>query len=246
MKIACYLRNVTVFEQVKEALVRAGFESVHFASETDLLRTLRRRGFDLIIIDIAIVPGRDDSIFSWLNCRSGDRTPTLVLSTTRSAELVALALDNGADDFLVRPFEAIELTARVNALIRRCTPTNMRRTIEYAGFSLNRETAKFSYNGISINLTPREFSMAWLFFSSPGVYISRDTIGAVIWSTDSEIAGRTIEQHVYKLRKKLQIDDKKPVVMIRTAYNQGYRLEVCNTDGIRMPASDDLSDHLPD
>lgn len=244
MTIACYLRNATVFEQIKDALARAGFESVHFASETDLLRNLRRRNFDLIILDIA--PGRDDNIFSWLNCRSGDRTPTLVLSTTRSAELVAMALDSGADDFLVRPFEAIELAARVNALLRRCAPTNMRRTIEYAGFSLNRETAKFSHRGVPINLTPREFSMAWLFFSSPGVYISRDTIGAAIWSTDSDIAGRTIEQHVYKLRKKLQIDDKKPVVMIRTAYNQGYRLELCGTDNLAAAGADELPGHLSD
>lgn len=246
MKIACYLRHEAIYQQVKEALARAGFETAHFSTETDLLRALRRRGFDLIIIDIASTPSHDDSIFSWLNYRSGNRTPTLALSAIRSAELVALALDNGVDDFLVRPFESIELTARVNALIRRCAPTDMRRAIEYAGFSLNRETAKFSYNGISINLTPREFSMAWLFFSSPGIYISRETIGAVIWSTDSDIAGRTIEQHVYKLRKKLQIDDKKPVVMIRTAYNQGYRLEVCNTESIRLPPGDDFSDHLPD
>ncbi|NQE46980.1 histidine kinase [Herbaspirillum rubrisubalbicans] len=244
MKIACYLRNPAVYTQVKEALMRAGLEPVHFTTETDLLRALRRRGFSLIIIDITVAPGSDDNIFSWLNYRSGDRTPTLVLSPTRSAELAALTLDSGADDFLVRPFEVIEFTARVNALIRRSAPTASRRTIEYAGFSLNRESTRFSYQGTPINLTPREFSMAWLFFSSPGVYISRDTIGAVIWSTDSDIAGRTIEQHVYKLRKKLQIDPNRPVVMIRTAYNQGYRLELCKD---ASPTSDtaDPNDYLP-
>ncbi len=70
--------------------------------------------------------------------------------------------------------------------------------------------------------------MAWLFFSSPGTYISRETLGTVIWSTDSEVAGRTIEQHVYKLRKKLLIDGRQ-VVVIRTAYSQGYRLDLYDT-----------------
>ncbi|WP_034300974.1 response regulator transcription factor [Herbaspirillum sp. RV1423] len=229
MKIACYIRNVSVFEQVRTHLIRSGFEVTHFDSETSLLRTIRRTAFDLVIIDIAVIPRDDDSIFSWLNFRSGsgDRTPTLILSPLRNADLVALALDNGADDFLLRPYEPVELVARTNALIRRSAPPNLRRTIEFAGFQLNRETAHFSFYGKQISLTSREFSMAWLFFSSPGVYISRETIGAVIWSADSEVAGRTIEQHVYKLRKKLVVDNEQ-IVMIRTAYSQGYRLELCN------------------
>ncbi|EJL88954.1 response regulator with CheY-like receiver domain and winged-helix DNA-binding domain [Herbaspirillum sp. CF444] len=226
MKIACYIRNTTVFEQVRATLIRSGFEPAHYDSETALLRSLQRNTFDLIVIDIAVMPRDDDSIFSWLNFRTGNRTPTLVLSPLRNAELAALALDSGADDFVVRPYEPIELVARINALLRRCAPVNIRRTIEYAGFSLNRENAKFTYLDRPISLTSREFSMAWLFFSSPGIYISRETIGAVIWSADSEVAGRTIEQHVYKLRKKLVVDGE-PVVMIRTAYSQGYRLEMC-------------------
>ena len=152
----------------------------------------------------------------------------MILSAICNAELVASALDSGADDFLVRPYDAVELIARMNALLRRCASSNTRRMIEFFDFSLDRETAKFRYRDIHISLTPREFSMAWLFFSSPGIYISRETIGSVIWNTDSEIAGRTIEQHVYKLRKKLQIDSKQ-IVMIRTAYSQGYRLELCSS-----------------
>ncbi len=233
MKIACYIRNAAVYDLVRTTLNRSGFDTSHFDTETALLRTLRRHTFDLIIIDIPMIPRDDDSIFSWLNFRSGDRTPTLILSPNRSADLVALSLNNGADDFLARPFEAIELIARIKALLRRCAPPTMRRMIEYEGFILNRETAKFSYQGTPISLTPREFSMAWLFFSSPGVYISRETLGTVIWSADSEIAGRTIEQHVYKLRKKLQIDGKQ-IVLIRTAYSQGYRLELAMNENIQQ------------
>ncbi|MGC4242426.1 MAG: response regulator transcription factor [Herbaspirillum sp.] len=224
MKIACYIRNTSVFEQVKAAVARAGFQPTQFDSETMLLRTLKRKPYDFLIVDLPSPPVAGDSIFSWLGMRSGDRIPSLVLAPRRNGELVAQVLDGGADDFLERPFEQVELVARINALMRRCAPQGSKRSIEYAGFSLNKESAKFSYQGRPISLTPREFSMAWLFFSQPGVYISRETLGTVIWSADSEIAGRTIEQHVYKLRRKLQIDGRQ-VVVIRTAYSQGYRLD---------------------
>lgn len=224
MKIACYVRNVSVFEQVKAALVRAGLVPTHFDSETTLLRTLKRKAFDFVIIDIASSSQAENSIFSWLGIRSGERVPSMILSPHRDAEFVAHALNSGADDFLQRPFEAVELIARLQAVIRRCAPQQNRRTIEYAGFSLDREAGKFRYRGTEISLTPREFSMAWLFFCSPGTYISRETLSTVIWSAGSEVAGRTIEQHVYKLRKKLMIDGRQ-IVVIRTAYNQGYRLD---------------------
>ncbi|MDB5770341.1 MAG: transcriptional regulatory, terminal family protein [Burkholderia sp.] len=109
--------------------------------------------------------------------------------------------------------------------MRRSGRRQARRIIELSGFTLDGETSRFSYQGVAIEITPREFTMAWLLFSSPGVYISRETIGAAIWGVGSEIAGRTIEQHVYKLRKKLQLGAERGV-SIRTAYSHGYRLEL--------------------
>lgn len=226
MKIACYIRNAAVFESVQNVLVRGGLECIHFDSEAGLLRNIRRNVVNLIIIDIGTEPREDDGILAWLNQRIGDRTPVLIISSVRDAELAALALNSGADDFLVRPCEPVELLARANALMRRCMPAQTRRSLELAGFNLDLETSKCTFEKTPIELTPREFSMAWLLFSSPGIYISRNTIGAVIWGADSEVAGRTIEQHVYKLRKKLQSHATQSV-MIRTAYTQGYRLEVC-------------------
>jgi len=226
MKIACYIRNPAVYDNVKDILSRTGYECTHFTSEATLLRLIKRSDFGMILIDLGSEAREEDSgILSWLTLRTGDRTPVFALSPIRNAEFTAMVLNSGAEDFLLRPFEAVELTARINAVMRRCAPPVTRRAIELAGFTLDRESGKFSYENQPITLTPREFSMAWLFFSSPGIYISRETIGTVIWSADSEVAGRTIEQHVYKLRKKLQVAEK-PVVIIRTAYTHGYRLEL--------------------
>jgi DNA-binding response OmpR family regulator len=229
MKIACCIANAAVSANVSAILAGANHECVLVDGEAALLRTVRRSGFDMILIDIGAHPRDDNGILAWLKLRTGDRTPVVILSPLHSPELAALMLNSGADDFIPRPFEAVELTARIEALRRRCMPANAHRIIRFAGYQLDRDSARCTFEGEPLDLTPREFAMAWLFFSSPGIYISRETIGAVIWSADSEVAGRTIEQHVYKLRKKLQTGERR-AVMIRTAYSQGYRLERCDAD----------------
>jgi DNA-binding response OmpR family regulator len=225
MSIAAHIRNETVLDQVRQVLLRAGFKCENFATEIAFMRGIRRNNFDLILIDVPTEPKDEDPIPSWLNCRAADNTAVMVTSAVRNPFMAAMLLNCGADDFIVRPFEPIEFIARVHALLRRTKRRRANPTIELAGFSLERDAAKLSFRGAAIELTPREFSIAWLLFSAPGIYISRETISLTIWNADSEIAGRTIEQHIYKLRKKLQLGPERGVIL-RTAYNQGYRLEV--------------------
>lgn len=224
MNIACHIRDAALFDQVQGTLARTGLKCERFASDTALLRTIQSRSFSAIVVDIGAGLHDQEGIFTWLNCRSDDSTPVVVLSPIYSADLLAMALAGGADDFLVRSFNPAELIARINALMRRCNQRSARRVIELGGYLLDREASSISYQGTPIEVTTREFTIAWLFFSSPGVYVSRQTIGNAIWGVQSDIIGRTIEQHVYKLRKKLQTGPERGV-MIRTAYSKGYRLE---------------------
>ena len=115
----------------------------------------------------------------------------------------------------------------MQAVLRRYRPKTARRSIELGGFLLDRESRRLLDNGVPVALTSREFTMAWLLFSSPGMYFSRDAISVSIWGVDSDVASRTIEQHVYKLRKKLHLCEERGVI-IRTAYTHGYRLELCS------------------
>ena len=244
MSIAAHIRNETFLGQVRQVLLRAGFKCENFPTEIAFLRGIRRNNFDLILIDVPAEPKDDDPILSWLNCRTGDNTAVMVTSSIRNPFMAAMLLNCGADDFIVRPFEPIEFIARVNAVLRRTKRRQVNPTIELAGFSLDRDAAKFTFQGTVIELTPREFSIAWLLFSAPGIYISRETISLTIWNADSEIAGRTIEQHIYKLRKKLQLGPERGVIL-RTAYNQGYRLEVMerSTDTTSSDTSPQLSEN---
>lgn len=222
--IGCYVRHEALYAKLKPVLVQAGFECERFATENALSRMLGRRNFELLIIDIGSHLDESADFVSWLNCRTGDSTPVIALSSSDSPDLAALALNAGADDYLHGQFEAVEAIARIRAVIRRHRPTAARRTIRLGAFVLDRDASTVVFEGETIELTPREFMMGWLFFSSPGVFISRSTISTSIWSADSDVAGRTIEQHVYKLRKKLALGPERRVI-IRTSYSQGYRLE---------------------
>jgi DNA-binding response OmpR family regulator len=119
----------------------------------------------------------------------------------------------------------MELLARIKAVLRRSgTACRARTRIEWAGFTLDRNEGSLLDRGQPVKLTPREFALAWLFFGSPGRCLGRDAIGLAVWGADKDVANRTIEQHVYKLRRKIKLGHSRGVVL-RTSYGQGYRLE---------------------
>lgn len=101
--------------------------------------------------------------------------------------------------------------------------------LQEAGFTFDRKRHKAYDRGALIDLTPREFDLAWLFFSSPGTFHSYEGLSAAIWGVDSSIAKRTVEQHIYTVRKKLNLSRERGA-WIFTRYTKGYKLEVeCNS-----------------
>jgi DNA-binding response OmpR family regulator len=194
-----------------------------------MMRALWRYDYDLVLAEMGPEPSDSERVLSWFGCGAAVSAPIIVLSSIRSPARIAVTLNAGADDFIHLPFEPVEFSARVQAVLRRCDRRIMRQSIELVGFALDKDSERFLDRGKPIELTRREFAMAWLFFSMPGTYISREKISNVIWGTSSEVASRTIEQHVYKLRKKLQLGAERGVI-IRTAYTQGYRLELLRHD----------------
>lgn len=225
MRIACYIRCDKVFEEIHAVLARAGFDCERFHSEIPLLRRMRRQAFELILVDTEGDPMDEKRIYSWLNCRTGETTPVVLLSSVHCARTIALSLEAGADDFISRPVDPDVLIARLHAVVRRTSRKSPRRIVEMLDFTLDKDACRLLDRGVEVDLTPREFAMAWLLFSSPGVFLSRETISVAIWGVECEIARHTIEQHVYKLRKKLNLGAERGV-QIRTAYTKGYCLEL--------------------
>jgi DNA-binding response OmpR family regulator len=237
MRTACYIRSDAAYEELHEVLETAGFACQRFLSETSLLLTLRRQSYDLILVDTESLDER--SFYSWLGCRTGETAPLVLISPASSGSQIASALNAGADDFIRRPVDSTELIARLHAVLRRYHKTTIRCKVELLGFALDRGASRLLDRGVPVDLTPREFAMAWLFFSSPGIYLSRETISAMIWGVESGIANRTIEQHVYMLRKKLNLCAERGV-RIRAAYTKGYRLELVDDAALGRADSEPL------
>jgi DNA-binding response OmpR family regulator len=157
--------------------------------------------------------------------------PVILLGSHWSAQRVARALEAGADDCVGQPLDRVECMARIRAVLRRSRVSRRARTcIDLAGFTLDRLSGTLQDRGVAVRLTPREFSLAWLFFSHAGERLARDAIGFAIWGAGKEVASRTIEQHVYKLRRKVPLNDDRGVA-IRTSYGRGYRLDVVERKG---------------
>jgi DNA-binding response OmpR family regulator len=237
MRIACCSRDHFLAAKLARLMARERFECEVFRDESDLMRVLRHcSGIDLALIDV----GRDatvtESVLSWLGCRSGNGLPVLLLAAEWQAQSVAMALDAGADDCIAKPFDDVELMARVKAALRRSRSGDPASSgIEVAGFVLDCSNLSFVDRGVAVELAPREFALAWLFFSNPGQVMVREAISLAIWDTGKEVASRTIEQHVYRLRKKIGLDATRGVI-IRASYGHGYRLDVCEDRWRRAPA----------
>lgn len=223
LSIACFIRNDSMYEPVLDVLVRHGFHGVRFTDEPALGQALAGGVANLVLADVE--DASESAIATWRSCRFPEHIPVILLSFVSDDRMMINALDAGADDLIVISIEPDEFAARLKAILRRYRMEVPRHTVTLAGFEFDMESAMTLDNGKLVELTPTEFALAWILFSFPGQYLSRDLLSLAVWGRSGDIAGRTLEQHVYKLRRKLNLNASRGV-QIRAAYNRGYCLEV--------------------
>lgn len=209
-------------EHFRAELAGLGFDTTPFASVANLLRHWRRGDGGLLFIDVDL-PGEDwPAVIAQLHEVSPRRT--VVIGVGASAPSASVALDAGADEFVAMPCRAPELAARVQAALRRADPGRAADTSLSCGpCALDVAARKLVAPRGSVALTSRETALARCLFQSSGGLVSRRRL-AHIWEAEEDIAGRSIEQHVYQLRRKLKrcVGD---AVVLRSVYARGYQLE---------------------
>jgi DNA-binding response OmpR family regulator len=182
-------------------------------------------------IDLVIVDAEDLKIDRWalggLRERGPKHAPSVfALATWADPARAARWLNAGVDDLVFGPLEPQEFRARVLAVLRhRHARSSSSERLQLAGFELDRRREILADQGKPVELTRREFALAWLFFSQPNTVLSRGHISHAVWGAEPELAGRTMEQHIYRMRAKLQLNELRGVV-VRSIYAQGYRLEL--------------------
>jgi len=180
---------------------------------------LRVQQYDVVVLDLNL-PGLDGlDVLANMRSRS-DNTPVLVLTARDHISDRVAGLDLGADDYLTKPFELIELEARVRALLRR-NSENKSPVIELGTLSFN-SVARTTHIGSQVlDLPKREFCLLELFISKIGQVISKDQIADGLANFDEDVTSNAVEIYVSRLRKKIQISG----INIKTVRGLGYLME---------------------
>ncbi|PKN46243.1 MAG: DNA-binding response regulator [Deltaproteobacteria bacterium HGW-Deltaproteobacteria-17] len=178
------------------------------------------RKFDLIILDLMLpdIDGLD--IIRTLRGR-GDSTPILILSALGDVDVKVQGLQAGADDYMTKPFELLELLARVTAILRRRFGST--RVVTFGDVEVFPEERKILRAGKVVHLTPREFDLLNWFIQNPRQISSREFLLSEIWQSGTDATERTVDNFVMTLRKKLD-NPRKPRHFI-TVRGFGYRFQ---------------------
>lgn len=194
-----------------------------FAGELPLMRAMRTTTYDLVLIDSQNSSMLMSALLQWSNCNAALRMPTIVLTPFPNWNAMLRWIKAGATDVASR-FDLEEIRLRAHIAIQREKSQSNADVITLGSYELRKDIRTVTVDGAEIALTPREFAMAWLFFSNVGKFLSRAQIAAGVWGSCEDIAARSIEQHIYRLRKKLRLSGKSGP-RLKTVYALGYKLD---------------------
>ncbi len=178
--------------------------------------------YDILVLDW-MMPGESGVDACRRLRKDGYERAILMLTARDSVEDRVTGLDAGADDYLVKPFEFVELLARLRALGRRSTQKIQQDVVEVGGFTLNRTAKVLKKANQVIQLSPREFQIFDLLAQNLGIVVPRDIILDRIWGLESDVSSNNIDSYMKILRKKLDTGDGRTI--IKTVRGVGYKLE---------------------
>ena len=185
------------------------------------LQRLKEEEYDLLICDI-MMPRKDGFQVVKEIRDQGSNIPILMLTARAETDDKVLALDNGADDYLTKPFEVKELLARVRALLRR-KATTVREAHRFANFTLDYDTFEIVVGDKKIHLTNKEYLLLETLISHHDTLLSTERLMESVWDYDSEADISVVWAYITSLRRKLENVGAKAV--IKAVRGQGYRLE---------------------
>jgi DNA-binding response OmpR family regulator len=210
--------------EIVAALVDHGLRTAHAATGIEALQKARATNYDAIILD-RMLPGGLEGLEVLAALRgNGVTTPVLILSALSAVTDRVRGLRAGGDDYLTKPFDFLELTARVDALIRRPSAGVGRQEVELLVGDLHMDLITRSVRrvGRPIELLPREYMLLKHFMHNPGRALTRAMIFEQVWGYHYDERTNVIDVHVAKLRRKLDIEGLPSA--IETVRGEGYRL----------------------
>lgn len=231
MRIALLEDDVAVGTTMQHWLEAAGHTVHNFTSGRTIVREAARESFDLFLLDWHVPDLSGEEVVKWLREKHQSTVPVLFATSRDSEADIVNALTAGADDYMVKPVRRLELLARVEALLRRNRPKNSdAELIEVGPYAIKLAERVVTLDKTPIELTDKEYELTVFLFRNIGRLISRGHISESVWGQTSDVQSRTVDTHVSRLRKKLDLGPARGV-RLTPVYNFGYRLEKTSVPG---------------
>ncbi|AUH65542.1 response regulator transcription factor [Paracoccus zhejiangensis] len=216
MRILLIEDDMVLGAAVRDQIAADG-QSVDWVTRLDVAGdSVRTTAFDLILLDLMLPDGRGIGFLKGLRAR-GDVTPVIILTALDQVSDRIEGLNAGADDYLVKPFDLAELSARIGSVARRYSgdPNPL---VSLGALQIDLAARSIHRDGKLVPLTAREWALFEAFLARPGQLLSKAQLEEKLYAFDAEVESNTIEVHVSRLRKKLGAS------VIETERGMGYRL----------------------
>ena len=219
-----------IAELVEIYLVSDGYKVFKANNAQEGLDILEKEDIHMVLLDI-MMPGMD-GLEMCKKIRETNNIPIIMLSAKSTDLDKILGLGTGADDYVVKPFNPLELTARVKSQLRRYTQLNpnsnvhetVKNEISIRGLTINKDNHKVTVYDEEVKLTPIEFDILYLLASNPGKVFSTDEIFEKVWNEKVYEANNTVMVHIRRLRGKMKEDERQDKI-ITTVWGVGYKIE---------------------
>jgi len=208
--------ELPISSMLQMKLTRQGYQCECAHDGKKAADLIERNRYDLILLDVMI------PIYSGFDLMEYIRPmeiPAIFLTAKRDVQDKVRGLRLGADDYIVKPFEMVELVARIEVVLRRYHKG--KNTIEIDNVVINVEAREVTKQGERVDLTVKEFDLLVLLAQNKNIALFRETLFARVWGEDFFGETRTLDSHIQRLRRKLGWEDR-----IKTVYKVGYRLDV--------------------
>mgnify|MGYP000866405050 CR=1 FL=1 len=219
-----------IVKGIKFSLEQDGMEVTAAYDGEEALQNIKEKNFDLVVLDVMLP--KMDGLEMCRKIREKHNVPIIMVSAKTQELDKIVGLTTGADDYVTKPFNPLELMARVKSQLRRyrdLNPANEKKEEEDSTIRLNhvtiiKETHQVFVDGESVKLTPIEFDILYLLASHPGRVFSTDEIFEKVWNEKVYEANNTVMVHIRRLRGKMK-DDTRTDKIITTVWGVGYKIE---------------------
>lgn len=214
--------DMAIHSLIKEALELQDFQTLSAFSGTEGKLLFEQNQVDLVLLDL-MLPGMNGEEFLQ-QIRQNSTVPVIVISAKNDQDSKLQLLTNGADDYIIKPFDVKELLARIHIQLRHAASTSVSqlKEIHYKNISVNLDTREVEINGKQLHLTGREYAILLLFLENPQKVFSRANIYESIWNEPFFDSEKTINMHISNLRNKLNLEG---TAYIKTVWGIGFKFD---------------------